>query len=260
MTSFSIPLTQVQTLFLIFVRVGGLIMTAPLLDSRGVPIAFKLGLAFSLSIILLPLVAVRPEVFEGSALAFMVGLVGEVFIGIIIGVAIRLLFSAVQLAGQLAGFQMGFSIANVLDSVSNAQISVISQLQNIVAVLLFFSCNAHYWLFSGVVDSFVLVPPFSFQMSYPLVDQLLRLTGTMFIIAVKVGAPVIVALLLTTVSLGLVARVVPQINIFIVAFPIKIAVGLVFIGVTLPSLAAYLGELYAHLGTTIHELLRASSL
>ena len=107
------------------------------------------------------------------------------------------------------------------------------------------------------MDSFELVPPFSFHLHSSIVEQLVRLGGDVFTIGVKVGAPVIVVLMLTSVSFGLIARTVPQMNVFIVAIPLKIIVGLLFVLFSLPYFSAYLQQLFTMMGESILRLLAA---
>lgn len=256
MTLMTLPLAQVQMVFLIFLRVSAIFMTAPLLDSRSVPFTFKVGLALALSMIMLPAIRVNAEPYQKELVGFVVGLAGEVLLGITIGFSVRVLFSGIQLAGQLIGFQMGFSIANVMDTLSTAQVSIIAELKNILAVLIFLSVNGHYWLLSALVESFDLVPPFQFAVTHSFIEEMTRLTSSMFIIAVKIGAPVIVALLLTSVSLGLAARIAPQVNIFVVSFPINVAVGLIFLGFSVPLVANFLGYTFGNMGQTLGVVLR----
>ena len=176
-------------------------------------------------------------------------------LGVAIGLVAQMVFAGVQLAGELAGYQMGLAIANVIDPDSSAQIPMVSQLYQTFAILIFVTVNAHYWCLGSLVESFHLVPPFSFHLHNSIVDQMVRLGGGIFTIGVKVGAPVIVVLMLTSVSFGLIARTVPQMNIFIVAIPLKIIVGLLIVLFSLPYFSAYLQQLFTVMGESIMQLL-----
>ena len=232
-------------------------MTVPVFNSRNIPVLFKAGLAISISIVLFPILKLDDTPFLVDVIPFGIGIICEIVLGVIIGLSVRMIFAGVQLAGQLAGFQMGLAIANVLDPVTSAQGSIIAQLNNLIAILIFLSINAHHWFLRGLVESFRLVPLFGFQFSNSLMDQLMRLAGNMFIIAIKVGGPVIAALLLTSVALGLIVRTVPQMNIFIVAMPLKIFVGLMFLALSLPYMSSFLREVFNGLGKDILFLLKA---
>lgn len=257
MATINIPLLQLQALFLIFLRVSAIIMTVPFLSNRNVPYMFKGGLALAISLVLFQ--TVRPNIapFQGNILAFGVGVAGEVLIGILIGLSVNLLFAGIRLAGQLAGFQMSFAIANVMDPVTGTQSSVISEAYHLFALVIFLSINGHHMLITSMADSFRLVPVFGFGFSGSLAELMITLSGNMFVIAIKVAAPVIVSLLLTTVALGLTARTVPQMNIFFVAMPLKIFVGLIFLGFSFTYFLSFMKQASGELGIDILRLLKA---
>ena len=257
MTIFNIPLPQLQIFFLIFLRVSAIMMFIPIFDSRNIPVLFKAGLALSISIFLFPILKLNEIPFITSTIPFGIGVIGEVLIGIIIGLSVKLIFAGIQLAGQLSGFQMGLAIANVMDPVTSAQVSVIAQLNNLIAMLIFLTVNAHHLFLRAIAESFLLVPPFDFQFSNSLIKQLITLSGNMFIIAIKVGAPVIVALLLTSVGFGLIARTVPQMNVFLVAIPLKIVVGLLFLAFAIPYFLSFFRQIFNESGKDILLLLGA---
>ncbi|MCJ7615174.1 MAG: flagellar type III secretion system protein FliR [Desulfobacterales bacterium] len=257
MTTFNISLPQLQIFFLIFLRVSAIIMFIPIFDSRNIPVLFKAGLAFSISILLFPILKLDNIPFITSAIPFGIGVTGEILLGVIIGLSVSLIFAGIQLAGQLAGFQMGLAIANVMDPVTSAQVSVIAQLNNLLALLIFLTINAHHLFLRAIAESFRLVPPFDFQFSNSLVEHLISISGNMFIIAIKVGSPVIVALLLTSAAFGLISRTVPQMNVFLVAMPLKIVVGLLFLAFALPYLLPFFRQLFNESGRDILLLLRA---
>jgi flagellar biosynthetic protein FliR len=259
MLLFNLPLVQLQTFFLIFLRVGAIMLAIPLFDSRSLPPLVKVGLALAVSVLLFPLVKSGPQVVLDDALFFGLRIAGEIATGVIIGLAVKLVFTGIQMAGQIAGFQMGFAIANIMDPATSDQIPILSQFNNLIAVLIFFAINAHHWFLRALVESYTLIPIFEFSFNGMIVKQLVALTGSMFIIAIKIGAPVIAALLLTNVTFGLIARTVPQMHVFIVAMPVKSVVGLLFLGFSLPYVAELLKTIFSDLGTNILLLLRAMS-
>ncbi|MBW1700753.1 MAG: flagellar biosynthetic protein FliR [Deltaproteobacteria bacterium] len=257
MTNINISLPQLQVFFFIFLRVGAIIMTVPVFDSKNIPILFKAGLVFAISIILFPILKLDNAPFTAEAIPFGIGIIGEIMLGVTIGLSVRLIFAGIQLAGQVAGFQMGFAIANIMDPVASAQVPVIAALKNLIAMLIFLAVNAHHWFLRALVDSFRLVPPFGFQFTNSLMEHLVRLGGNMFIIAIKVGAPIMAVMLLTSVAFGLIARTVPQMHIFIVAIPVKILIGLLFLVFSLPFFSFFLKQIFNGLGNDIILLLRA---
>ena len=258
MNLFSLSLPQVQAAILVFIRIGAILIMAPLFGSRNVPLQLKAGLSLVLAMVIFP-VAGFQEVYLTGIPSLVTAMVGEVLIGVIIGFTARLIFSAVQLAGQLIGFQMGFGIVNVIDPQTSTQFSIVAQFQNIMTLLIFLALDAHYWFILAISSSFELIPPLGFCFTNSLMEAIVSLSCDMFVIAAKVAAPVIAVLLFTSVALGLIARTVPQMNIFIVGFPIKIAIGLLGVGLSLPLLSVMLRNLFRRMGEDIIVLMKLMS-
>ena len=258
MNLFSLSLPQVQAAILVFIRIGAILIAAPLFGSRNVPLQLKAGLSLVLAMVIFP-VAGFQEVYLTGIPSLITAMVGEVLIGVIIGFTARLIFSAVQLAGQLVGFQMGFGIVNVIDPQTSTQFSIVAQFQNIMTLLIFLALDAHYWFILAISSSFELIPPLGFCFTNSLMEAIVSLSCGMFVIAAKVAAPVIAVLLFTSVALGLIARTVPQMNIFIVGFPIKLAIGLLGVGFSLPLLSVMLRNLFQKMGEDIIVLMKLMS-
>jgi flagellar biosynthetic protein FliR len=193
-----------------------------------------------------------------GTIPFCIGLAGEIVIGFIIGISVQLIFAGIQLGGQVIGFQMGLSVANVLDPLTNSQVSVTARFNDIMAMLIFLAVNAHYMFLRVIAESFQILPPLAFQFTRSLMDRLIVLAGNMFVIAIKVAAPVMGVLLLTSIALGLIARTVPQLNVFIVAMPLKIIIGLVIMGVSASLVASFFISEFNAMGHIILILLRAA--
>ena len=259
MVSLNVSLPQLQLFFLVFLRVGAILMSMPVFDSQAMPLFFKMALAFATGIILFPLLKLNAVPVSNSIFAMGIGVAGEIFIGLAIGFSVKLIFTGIQLAGQLAGNQMGLAIANVIDPATSEQVPLLAQFNNLIALLVFLAIDAHYWFIKALTESYRLVPPFNVNFGSSLMEQLIQVSGNVFVIAIQVGAPVIAAMLLTSVAFGLVARTVPQMNIFIVAMPLKIGVGLLFIGFSLPYFSAFLNNIFSDLGQNIIRMLKAMS-
>ena len=141
MVSLNISLPQLQLFFLIFFRVGAILMSIPVFDSKSIPLFFKIALAFATSIILFPMLRVDPVPMATSVLALAVGVTGEILLGLIIGFSVKLIFAGIQLAGQLAGYQMGMALANVMDPSTSQQVPLLAQFNNLFGLLIFISIN-----------------------------------------------------------------------------------------------------------------------
>ena len=234
-------------------------MSIPVFDSKSIPLFFKIALAFTTSMALFPILELEPLPLITNFFAMGVSVAGEILLGLVIGFSIKLIFAGIQLAGQLAGYQMGMALANVMDPSSSQQVPLLAQFNNLVALLIFITINAHYWFIRALAHSFQLVPPLNVNFSGSLMEHLIKMSGNMFVIGIQIGAPVIAALLITSVTFGLIARTVPQMNVFIVAMPLKIAVGLLFLGFSLPYFSAFLEKIFNGLGKNIFFMLKAMS-
>ena len=256
MTSLTFSLPQLQMVFFIFLRVCAILLTAPVFDSETIPILFKAGLAFAISLILFPILNLDTVPFQPDLLPFGIGVISEVLIGLIIGLCVKTLFAGVVLAGELAGYQMGLAMANVMDPTTSEQMPLLGHLNNLIAMLIFLATNAHHLFLRALVESFQIVPPFDFHFGSSVMDQTIGFAGDLFVVAIKLGAPLIAVLLLMSVAFGLAARTVPQMNIFFVAAPLKIIVGFLFMAFALPYMSSFLVAVMGGLGHRILGLLR----
>lgn len=235
-------------------------MTVPLFGSKSIPAPIKAGLLLSISFVLFPILNLDVSASPTEVIPFGLGIICEILLGISIGLSVRLLFAGIQLAGQLVGFQMGLAIVNVMDPQSSAQVPILAQFNNLVAMLVFLAINAHHWFLRALVESFNMVPLFNFSLTHSLINQLIMIAGNMFVVAIKIGAPIIATMLITSVAFGLVARTVPQMHIFIIAMPLKILVGLLVLSLTMPYLTSFLKGLFTELGNDILILLKTIQL
>ena len=252
-----LSIDQWASFMLILLRTSALVATMPFLGSRNIPTLAKAGLTLSLAVLLFPVTKIDPALLPKSLLGTILLCVGELMIGAILGFTVRMLLTSVQIMGQLMGFQMGFAVANVLDPISGGQVSVLAQFSYIMTLLAMFSINAHYYFFTALADSFKLVPPGGFGMSKSLLHQMTINASKMFSLAIRLGAPVIGALLFTQVTMGILAKTVPQMNILLVGFPITITVGLIFLALTLGIIIPLMVENFGNLGPTFVGLLKA---
>jgi flagellar biosynthetic protein FliR len=246
---------QMVLLFFIMIRVSAILFTLPFLDARNVPVMLKAGLVLAVSWMLMPQLNVTPPVLPSSPVAFGIGIASEVGIGLIIGLSVQLLFVGIQLAGQMAGFQMGFAIANVVDPVSSLQIPMLSQFLYLFSMVLFLSLDLHHHFLKALMEAFERIPLWGATFNGNLFELVMKLAADSFVVAVKIGAPVMAAMLLTSVALGLIARTVPQMQIFVVAMPLKIALGLAFLGLSIPFCVSFLQRAFVTLGQTVQRMI-----
>jgi flagellar biosynthetic protein FliR len=247
---------QAELVFLVFIRVSAIVVMLPILGDRSTPARIKAGLSLLIALLVVPFVG-RPSGVSEDLFSLVLKMGGELFIGIILGFAGRFLFEGIQMAGQLVGFQMGFSIVNIIDPVTSKQVSIIAEFQYLLAGLLFLAIDGHHLLLQAVSESYAVVPVLGFHLTGALIQNIVDLTREMFVISMKISAPIVVALVFANIGLGIVARTVPQINIFIVGFPLQIAIGLVGIGLTMPIFMHVTTGLFSDLSGHIALLLKS---
>jgi len=230
--------SQIETFILIFVRITAIISLLPIFGSQSVPAQLKAGLSFVLAMVVFPSVSPYLVVAgEFNVPIFFVTVIKEALIGIAIGYVTTFMFAAVQFAGRLIDTQMGFALVQVIDPFSNTQTTVTGQFQVLLFSIIFLLVNGHYFLLLAAVKSFEMIPLTMVHFpSGAMVALFTRMTGNIFVMAVRFASPVFSVLVLSSLSLGIVARTVPQINIFFVGLPMKIGLGIVSLIIVLPSL------------------------
>jgi flagellar biosynthetic protein FliR len=241
-------LAQFQTFLLILMRVAPILFLMPLLSARNIPAMAKVGLTLTVSLILLPLVKMDPSAFPQDPGSFGAFLAAEISIGFFLGLAVKTIFAAIQMGGELVGFQMALSMAQVIDPESGMDSSAVAQLHYFLGVLIFLAVDGHHWFFRALVQSFHLLAPGEIHLRAGLFRALTALTGNMFVIAIKLSAPVMAVLFFTQIAMGILAKAVPQVNILMTSFPITIVVGLVFLGFSIEFFLPYFRSLFEETG------------
>jgi flagellar biosynthesis protein FliR len=224
---------DVVAFVLILMRVAGIFLTAPVFSSRNIPAMVKASWILLVAFLVFPVVDFKADALPGPGLPLALGVARELLVGFSIGLGATLIFAGVQLAGEIADIQMGLGMANIIDPITNNQISVMGQYYFLVATLVFIVADGHYILIKGIVDSFGVVPLGQAHLNVALGTKMMSLFSQMFFIAFRVGAPVIGALFITNMALGVVARTVPQMNVFIVGMPLNLAVGFLITAVSM---------------------------
>jgi flagellar biosynthetic protein FliR len=180
----------------------------------------------------------------------------EVLIGLSIGFAIRLLFMCVQAAGEIVSFQTGFAFARVVDPFSSGQASVLEQFLYMLGIMIFFSVDAHHIVVRGLYASFKELPLGAATFSGGLFNYFITATGRIFSLGLKFGAPLVVALFLIELALGLLSRMIPTMNIFVEGLPVKVFVSLSVLSLALGFMAPALTSLFRGIDTEFVRVLR----
>jgi len=228
-----VPLQQFQDFLLCLARVLALVAAIPAFAGIQMSAQIKIGIAVMTTLLLFP--AMAPYAPKASLSLTGLGLliINEVLLGTMIGLAAQMVFAAASFGGTVIGYQMGFAAANIFDPQTTQQLSLMSQFVNILTLLAFLTLDVHHYFFRAIVESFVLLPPGLLDFSHGAVQELMRLASQMFTLGVKFSAPVLALLLIANLVLGILARVFPQLNVFMLSFPLNIGIAFVVMGLTL---------------------------
>jgi flagellar biosynthetic protein FliR len=219
-------------------RILALISSAPVLGNKQIPIRVKIALAMLITIVIAPTINV-PNIDPASAQGLLV-LVQQILAGLAMGLTMRLIFTAVEMAGDLAGMQMGLGFASFYDPVNASYAPVIAQFLGIIATLAFLAMNGHLYMLAALADSFQAFPISAALPAAAAFRTLAEWGTTIFTHSLQLAMPLIGALMITNLALGILTRSAPQLNIFAVGFPITLTVGFATLALSLPYLAPML--------------------
>lgn len=242
---------DLSRLFLIFVRVLSILMTAPIFSHRSIPTIAKIGLAALIAILLLPLQTSNSETIPTSLMPFLLIIGQEVLVGVLIGFVSNLIFMAVDIAAKMMGLQVGFQAANLFDPMSNIPTSALEQLYILLVMILFLTINGHHLLITALTHTFITIPLGTFVLNNLTIEHLMALTNNTFVIGVRLALPVVGTLLLADVGLGLVARAVPQVQVFFLGLPLKLGLGFMVLAFTLSLTLPLIKDLFSQVVNNI---------
>ena len=217
-----------------FFRIAGLLMTAPIIGTRSVPVRIRIIVAIAITIVVFPIIPDVPKVDPVSAQGVMIS-IQQVITGIAMGLCMRVVFIALEIAGQAIGQLMGLMLASMVDPLNGNQVPIIGQFYLLLATLLFLTVDGHLLMIKVLADSFNTLPIGATGVSSKGVWDFLVWTGNIISTAVVIALPALVSLLIVNLSFGVMTRSAPQLNIFAVGFPIMIILGVVVIFFSLNS-------------------------
>lgn len=226
---------------LVAARVTALLLLTPVFGGRQVPVPTKVG--FGLLVAFLVTAAAGPLDLGLSGAAYLLALGRELGAGLLAGFTVQLLFAAFQMAGGLAGLQMGLGFAGSINPASGQSETVLDQFYYVAAILVFLAIDGHHRLLLALEHFFVLVPLNTFSPDWLMGQRLVGLFSGLFTFAVQLALPIIGPLLLVDVALGLLSRVTPQLQVFFLGMPLKLAVGLAVLFIIFPVLAGHFAGL-----------------
>ncbi|MDH4152192.1 MAG: flagellar biosynthetic protein FliR [Nitrospira sp.] len=247
-------LPEFQAFLVLISRIGGLLAALPVLSGRTVPMKVKGALVLSLGVLLAPFIQL-PTV-SSDPLVLAAGLLSELVIGLAIGLAVRLFFGAFEVAGEMIGVQMGFGVVQLFDPATSRQTPLMAQYFTLMASLVLLSLNGHLLIVATILSSYESIPAFGASLPAGAGDDVLRLSQQMFMVGLKLAAPVLVIILLINILLAILGRAVSQINVFVLSFPITIVGGLVVLSLSMPFTVELLVQEIERLQFTILGLMK----
>lgn len=218
---------------LIVARFMGVFVQAPILASRHIPHQGRTALAIICSMAVFPVLPF-PKGLPTDLINLALIILNQILVGLIIGYLAFLIMAGFQFAGELMDIQLGLSSAASFDPASGGTSNLMRRMQFYIAMLTYLIINGHHYLFRAIFKSFELVPVTGFSYTGSMVSHLIAFSGDIFILAVQICAPVLASLFITQAALGLLARVAPQMNVFMMSFPLNLLVGFTLLTASLP--------------------------
>jgi flagellar biosynthetic protein FliR len=245
---------HVVTFFLVLARISPLFIVAPLFSSKMIPLRAR-GIAAVALAVGMSSIAMGDEKITVNAFGIAGLLAKEALVGFAFAFAIGVLFAAVSIAGSFLDTLVGFSYGGLVDPVNGNQSSVLAQLYGLVGVMIFIAIGGDQWMIQGLAKTYDLVPLTEMPSIGALVGGAQETFSTIFVSALQLAAPVLLALVITDAAFGVVSRVMPQLNVFAVGFPAKILVGFLIVSASLPFVAGWIGDqLQRSVSDALHTL------
>lgn len=262
MDPFSISQMDLYRAMLLMFRTGAFLLTVPIFGHTSIPTILKIWFIVILSVILFPSSTLAVAHLPSNIVELTLVIISELGVGFLMGFAVVVLFSAVQFAGHIIGIQMGLAVASVIDPMNAGQLTVIGEFYYLFSILIFLLINGHHYVLDALIRSIESIPLGGAVFSPEFSGFLVNMTASMFVLGIKLSAPVVITLLIVNAVLGILSRTVPQMNIFIVGFPLSIAVGLAMIAISLPVFKILIEKAFINLRgewMTIIHLLQGTS-
>ncbi|MFA5839551.1 MAG: flagellar biosynthetic protein FliR [Candidatus Margulisiibacteriota bacterium] len=239
-----ISIQQLSVFFLIVARIAGVFIEMPFFSSRSFPVFIKTAVVIWISLLLWFVVPIN-NILPNSFVEFIFALLLEASIGFLIGFVCNIFFHAIQGAGEIMDMQMGLSVASALDPAFGMVVSIIGKLAFMFAMIIFLSINGHHMLLSALHQSFVAIPVGHIPnfASPKLVQQVISLGTSFWSIAIILAAPIVLLIFLSDFSFGIVSRVAPQVNVFMLGFQVKPMLGLFGFLLCMPFIVTYLNKI-----------------
>ncbi|OLN22775.1 flagellar biosynthetic protein FliR [Domibacillus antri] len=246
---------DLSVFLLILVRVSAFFVTMPLFSYRTIPAQHRIAFALVLSWTMYYSIDAGPFEINGE---YILLILKEAMTGLLIGLAAFIVLSAIQIAGGFIDFQMGFAIANVIDPQTGAQSPLMGQYLYMFSLLMLLALNGHHLILDGIFYSYEFIPMDQLYLPFgngEAAYYMARTFNAVFLIAFQMSMPIVAVLFLTDVMLGIVARTVPQLNIFVVGFPLKIGVAFIVVFIVIGVIFTLVRDLFGMMLNVMRDLM-----
>ncbi|HGE69563.1 TPA: flagellar biosynthetic protein FliR [Candidatus Poribacteria bacterium] len=253
---------QIISFMLVFFRIGAILFTAPLFGGRNIPVQVRILLSLALAIVIttvvVPYKGIQAYTLDqiNNVWVLFMSIAKEIIVGIAIGFIAQLTFTGIQIAGQLIGNDIGFGMMNIFDPSSHDVVTITAGLYSIVAGLIFLVTNSYQYVLMAIARSFDAIPLGHWFPSESYVWHLSNVFNGIFGTGLKIAIPVMGALFLTKIAMAIITRTMPQMNVFVVGFPLQIAIGLLAMAFSLPFVSQVIRNLFIGMRDNIWIIFR----
>jgi flagellar biosynthetic protein FliR len=239
----TISVAQAQLFFLAFTRIMAILIHVPVLGGQNIPTQVRIGLGLMLSVVLIPWQPLPPETVMIGFVAYSIAIFREIIIGTLIGFAVVLAFTAIQMAGSAMGMGSGFESSRIFNPAMGESGSAFDQIFVMTASMIFLVINGHHLVLIAIQKTFNVVP-LNGSLPFNGMEAVMKMTAVFISTGVHMAMPIIAALVLTDITLGLLARVAPQVQVYFLGLPVKVVVAMVAMGMTFASVFPFLSTLF----------------
>ncbi|MBO4505930.1 MAG: flagellar biosynthetic protein FliR [Lachnospiraceae bacterium] len=221
----SITLQQLEFFLMIVVRMAGFIYTAPFFGLRNVPLRIKTGLTMAIAVVMFYVLPYEPLEYAG-VIGFALLVVEETLVGLILGFVANICYQILAFSGQILDMEIGFSMVNEMDPVTSAQVTVSGNMYSYAVMLMLMITYMHHYLLDALIDTYSIVPLGKAAVNPMIYSVVVKMIGEYFVLGFRIVLPVFAAMLIVNSVLAILARVAPQLSMFVIGIQLKVFVGL----------------------------------
>ena len=247
---------QIAAFLLVLTRTSGIFFVSPFFGSQNIPEQIRAATAFAMAILTFPILLDEMTIeAPATVLMFTALIIQELFIGWLIGFVGYVVLAAITMSGKIMDMQVGFTIAQVMDPTSREQSPLIGSFLYNLTIIYFLAVNGHHMIVAALIESFRAVPFNAITWHGSMADFIINLTNGIFLTGMKIAMPVTFSILITNVGMGILARTMPQMNIFVIGVPMHLIIGTAMLALLMPFYVLFLDvmfdDMYANISTAI---------